>query len=129
MFTGYVTVAVLAAVMNLWAASQSLRRAATPVQNAAKVEVPSSWVVPLGALLLAGGVGLLAGIAVPLIGAAAAVGLVLYFVCAIFAHLRVHWFSTVSFPAVFLSLAVAALALRLASVSNVWDLAPRLAGG
>lgn len=129
MFIGYVTVAVLAAVMNLWAASQSLRRAAMPVQNAAKVEVPSSWVVPLGALLFAGGIGLLAGIAVPLIGVGAAVGLVLYFVCAIFAHLRVRWFSTVSFPAVFLSLAVAALVLRLASVSNVWDLAPRLAGG
>ncbi len=129
MFIAYVTVAVLAAVMTLWAASQSLRRAATPVQNAAKLEVPPSWVVPLGGLLLAGGIGLLAGIAVPLIGAAAAIGLVQYFVCAIFAHLRVRWFSTLSFPAVFLSLAVAALVLRLASVSDVWDLAPRLAGG
>jgi DoxX-like family len=99
-----------------------------PVQNAAKLEVPSSWLVPLGALLLAGGIGLLAGIAVPLIGAAAAIGLVLYFVCAIFAHLRVRGFSTLSFPAVFLSPAVAALVLRLASVTIVWDLAPRLAG-
>lgn len=100
-----------------------------PVQNAAKLEVPSSWLVPLGALLLAGGIGLLAGIAVPLIGAAAAIGLVLYFVCAIFrAPAGPRVLHALSFPAVLLSLGVAALVLRLASVTNVWDLAPRLAG-
>jgi DoxX-like family len=69
--------------------------------------------VPLGALEFAGAVGLLAGIAVPLLGAAAAIGLILYFVCAIFAHLRIGWYATLPFPAMLLSLAVAALVLRV----------------
>ena len=114
MFIGYAAVAALAAAINLWAAAQALRRADVPVQNAAKVEVPLPWVVPMGGLLLAGAIGLLAGIAVPLIGAAAAGGLILYFICAIFAHLRVGWYATIPFPAAFLAVAVAALALRLA---------------
>lgn len=115
MFISYVVVAVVSAAINFWAAAQALRRAEVPVQNAAKVEVPSSWVVPLGWLLLAGAAGLLTGIAVPLVGAAAAIGLILYFVCAIFAHLRVGWYSAVSFPALFLTVAIAALVLRLAA--------------
>jgi DoxX-like family len=115
MFIGYVAVAGLAAVMNLWAASLGLRRADMPVQNAAKMEIPLSWVIPLGVLELAGAVGLLVGIAVPVLGTAAAVGLILYFVCATFAHLRVGWYATLPFPLLFLSVAVAALVLRVAS--------------
>jgi hypothetical protein len=34
--------------------------------------------------------GLLAGFAVPALGTAAAIGLVLYFICAVVAHLRVR---------------------------------------
>jgi hypothetical protein len=116
MFPVYVAVAVTAAVMNLWAAGQDLRRADSVLANAARVEVPSSWVVPLGVLKLAGAVGLVAGIAVPLVGVAAAVGLVLFFTCAVFAHLRVSWYATLPYPAVFLVLATATLTLRLASL-------------
>ena len=116
-FIGYVAVAVLAAAMNVWAASMDFRRAETAVTNAAKVEVPSSWVIPLGALKFAGALGLLAGIVVPLIGVAAAVGLILFFVCAIGAHLRVRWYATLPFPLTFLLLALCALVLRLAAVS------------
>ena len=46
--------------------------------------------VPLGTLLASGAVGLLTGFAVPVLGTAAAIGLVLYFVCAVTAHLRVR---------------------------------------
>ena len=126
MFIGYVAVAVVAAAMNVWAASLDFRRAESAVANAAKVEVPPSWLTPLGALKLAGAVGLIAGIAVPLIGVAAAIGLVLFFVCATFAHLRISWYSTLPFPIAFLLFAVAALALRLASADNLWDLSPHI---
>ena len=54
------------------------------------------------------------GIGVPLIGVAAAVGLVLFFVGAIITHVRAHVYSF-SFPAAFLLLAVGALGLRLVS--------------
>src|SRR6266540_480160 len=114
MFIGYVAVAVVAAAMNVWAASLDFRRAETALDNAARIEVPGSWLRPLGTLKFAGAVGLIAGIAVPLIGVAAAIGLVLFFVCAIFAHLRVSWHSTLPFPVAFLLLAIVALVLRLA---------------
>jgi hypothetical protein len=126
MFIGYVTVAIAAAAMNVWAASLDFRRAEQAVGNAAKVEVPPSWLLPLGALKFAGAVGLVVGIAVPFIGVAAGIGLVLFFVCAIFAHLRVSWYSALPFPITFLLFAVVALVLRLASADNLWDLSPHL---
>jgi hypothetical protein len=117
MFIGYVAVAVVAAATNVWAASLDFREAQMAVANAAKVEVPRSGLLPLGALKAAGAVGLITGLitglAVPLIGVAAAIGPVLFFVCAVFAHLRVGWYSTRAFPTAFLLLAVA-LVLRLA---------------
>ncbi len=67
-----------------------------------------------GTLLAAGALGLLAGFAVPAIGTAAAVGLVLYFMCAAGAHLRVRDYQLGN-VAIFLSLAVAALAMDVAT--------------
>jgi len=122
MFTAYVAVAVTAAAMNTWAACLDLRRADMPVTNAAKVGVPPSWLLPLGFLKLAGAIGLIVGIVTPLIGAAAAAGLVLFFVCATFAHLRVSWYSTLPVPLTFLLFAAAALILRLASADGLLDL-------
>ena len=46
--------------------------------------------IPFGILLALGAVGLGIGLVVPVLGIAAAIGLVLYFVCALGAHLRVH---------------------------------------
>ncbi|HLX47978.1 MAG TPA: DoxX family protein [Streptosporangiaceae bacterium] len=84
-----------------------------PRSQADMLRVPRSWIFPLGTLLTAGAAGLLAGLAVPVLGILAAAGLVLYFTGAFGAHLRVHdrhlgpW-------AMYFSLAVAALALNLA---------------
>jgi DoxX-like family len=116
MFAGYVVVALLAAALNGWAATADFTRAASAVDNAARVGVPQTWLFPLGGLKAAGAVGLLVGIAVPVVGVAAAIGLVLFFVCAVFAHLRVRWYSTLAWPGSFLLLAVGALLLRLASL-------------
>jgi uncharacterized membrane protein YedE/YeeE len=57
--------------------------------------------------------GLLVGLAVPVIGAAAAVGLVLYFICALGAHIRAHDHGSGG-AVTFLILAVAALAATVA---------------
>jgi hypothetical protein len=46
--------------------------------------------LPLGAVLACGAAGLLAGFAVPALGTAAAFGLVVYFIGAVAAHLRVQ---------------------------------------
>ncbi|XVQ08779.1 DoxX family protein [Spirillospora sp. CA-255316] len=72
--------------------------------------VPLTWLVwPIGALKAARAAGLALGLAgVPLAGTAAAAGLAVYFVCALYTHLRVSDFSPQFHLAiVFLSLAVA----------------------
>lgn len=76
--------------------------------------MPQSWITILGVLKAAGAIGLLIGIWVPLIGTAAAVGLVLFFIGAIITHLRAHDYSF-GLAVVFLLLAVAALVLKLAA--------------
>jgi hypothetical protein len=94
----------------------------------AEANVPESWLTALAALKAAGALGLLVGIAVPLIGTtaadisiaaaaigtAAAVGVIVFFVGAVITHLRARDYSLA--PAtVFLLLAVATLVLGLAS--------------
>jgi hypothetical protein len=53
-----------------------------------KAGVPESWLTfPIGTLKTVGAVGLLLGlVGVPVIGAAAAIGLILFFVCALWAE-------------------------------------------
>src|SRR5207245_7432639 len=79
----------------------------------ARAGVPGSWMTMLGILKAAGALGLLVGIGVPLIGTAAAVGLILFFVGAIIAHLRARDYSF-GLAVLFLLLAVGNLVLRLA---------------
>jgi hypothetical protein len=69
--------------------------------------------VPLGTLLASGAVGLVIGLAVPALGTAAAIGLVLYFVCAVSAHLRVGD-RQIGGAVFFLLIAAAAMATALA---------------
>ena len=83
-----------------------------------KAGVPESWLTfPIGTLKTAGAVGLLLGvIGVPLIGTAAAIGLILFFVCALYTHVRARDYSSqFGLANGFLALAVASLVLRLAS--------------
>jgi hypothetical protein len=114
MFTAYVLVTVLAAAANTFAATADFLRPQWLLANMTKVGVPRSWLFPLGALKAAGALGLLVGIGVPLLGVAAAVGLVLFFVGANITHIRAHWYSF-TYPATYLLLAGASLVLRLAS--------------
>ena len=113
MTAAYIAITVLAASALLFAAGLNFVGHPMVATAADTVGVPRTWMLPLGTLLAAGALGLLAGFAVPWVGTTAAVGVVAYFVCAVGAHLRVrdlHFGSAAGF----LLLAVAALAVRLA---------------
>ncbi len=114
MFTAYMILTVIAAAANAFSATLDFICYKQVFINMAKASVPESWITTLGTLKAAGAFGLLVGIGVPLIGAAAAVGLSLFFVGAIITHLRAHDYSF-GLAIVLLLLAMAALVLRLAS--------------
>jgi hypothetical protein len=113
MFAAYVTVTVLASVFTGAAAVTYLIGHEYPKKQADMKRIPRSWVPVLGLLLAAGSLGLLTGFAVPVVGTLAAAGLVLYFVGAFVAHLRVGSRQLVG-PAVFFVTVAAALVLNLA---------------
>lgn len=115
MFIAYLIVTVLAAAANTYVAVYDFMRSEWVLANMTKVGLPHSWLFPLGALKAAGALGLLVGIAVPLIGVAAGVGLVLFFVGAIITHIRAHA-GAYAYPGTYLLLAVGSLVLRLASL-------------
>lgn len=109
----YLIITILAALANGYAASLNFVGAESVKLVADRVQVSRGWMVPLGTLLAAGAVGLLAGFAVPTLGTAAAIGLVLYFICAVSAHLRARD-RQVGGAVFFLLLAAAALTTGLA---------------
>ncbi len=112
MFAAYGTVTIIASIFNGIAAVTYLIGHQYPKAQADMKRIPRSWVPGLGVLLAAGSLGLLAGFAMPLLGTLAAAGLVLYFLGALIAHLRVGSKRLVGW-AVFFSTAVAALAVNL----------------
>ena len=112
MFTAYVVVTVLAAAANFFSATLDFIRFKRILISMAKANVPESWLTMLGILKAAGALGLLVGISIPLIGTAAAIGLILFFVAAIITHLRAHDYSF-GLALVFLLLPVAPLVLGL----------------
>ncbi len=114
MFTAYIIVSVLTAAANTYAAIVDFRRPQWVLDNMTKWGGSHSWLFTLGALKAAGALGLLAGIAVPLIGVAAAIGLVLFFVGAIAVVVRAGWYAHLPWPVMYLLLAIGSLALRLA---------------
>lgn len=85
----YVAVTIVVALANGYAAVLNFARAESVKVVAREVQVPQKWMIPFGVLLGCGAVGLLAGFAVPPLGTAAAIGLVVYFICSLSAHLRV----------------------------------------
>jgi DoxX-like protein len=117
-FAAYVTITILASVFTAIAAFTYLTGHAYPKAQLDMKRLPHSWMPRLGSVLAAGSVGLLVGFAVPLVGTLASVGLVLYFVGALIAHLRVGSRNLVGW-AVFFVTVVAELAVSL-SYHGVW---------
>ena len=104
----YVVITILAALAYSYAAYLNFVGAESVKVVADKVQVSQKWMIPFGMLLASGAVGLLIGFAVPALGTAAAIGLVVYFVCALGAHVRVRD-RQIGGALSFLVLAVAAL--------------------
>jgi hypothetical protein len=86
----YVVIIMLAALAYGYAAMLNFVGAESVKAVADRLRVSQRWMIPLGTLLASGALGLLIGLAVPVLGMAAAIGLVAYFVCALSAHIRVH---------------------------------------
>ena len=114
----YVLVTILAALANGYAASLNFVGAESVKVVADKVQVSQKCMLPFGSLLASGAVGLLTGFVVPALGLAAAVGLVVYFICAVSAHIRVRD-PNIAGAVSFLALATAALIANL-GYHNHW---------
>jgi DoxX-like family len=115
MFIAYVVVTAITVVVNAGIAIADFAGARFIRANAAEVGLPQSRLPLLGALKAAGAAGLVLGLlGVRFIGIAAAIGLVLFFVGAIAAHIRARVFYNIGFPGGFLALAVASLILTVA---------------
>ena len=108
----YVVVTVITAIVTAAVAIPDFIPAGFVLANSAKVHVPRSWLPMLGAVKLAGAIGLLVGVVgLPVIGVAAATGLVLYFIGAVIAHLRARVLYNIAFPGAYLGLSAASLVL------------------
>jgi hypothetical protein len=114
----YLVITIVAALANGYAACLNFVGAESVKVFADRVHVSRGLMVPLGMLLASGAVGLLTGFAVPALGTAAAIGLVLYFICAVTAHLRVRD-RQIGGAVFFLLLAAAALTTGVA-YHNHW---------
>jgi hypothetical protein len=115
MHTAAVILMILAAAANTYAAFSDITRPAWILENMKKLGIPESWLPTLGVLKGLGALGLLAGIAIPFIGIAAAAGLILFFLGAVVAVVRARWYPHMPYPLIWLALAVAALVLQLRS--------------
>lgn len=109
----YLVVTAFVALMNGYAATLNFVRAESVEAVADRLQIAHRWMLPFGILLASGAVGLLIGTVVPAVGVAAAIGLVLYFICAVAAHLRAHD-NQVGGALFFLLMATAALVTNVA---------------
>ena len=108
----YVVVTVITAIITAAVAIPDFIPAKFVLANSAKVHVPRSWLPALGALKVAGAIGLLVGLVGPTaIGMVAAIGLTLYFIGAVIAHVRARVLYNIAFPGAYLVLSAASLVL------------------
>ena len=116
MTTAYLTVTSIAIAANGFSGIAALLRFKPILPGMAKAGVPTSWLVfPIGTLKTAGALGLAAGLILRPVGIAAAIGLVLFFVCAVYTHIRASDYGAqFGLANGFLALNVAVLALPLA---------------
>ncbi len=118
MNTAYVAITLTTAISTAAIAVADFIPAGFVLANSAEVGVPRSWLPALGALKLAGAVGLVAGLLGPPafrapLGLVAAAGLVLFFVGAVVTHLRAHVLYNIAFPGGYLFMSAATLALMV----------------
>lgn len=115
MSTACVIVTVGAALWVGFSATAVLSRAGWIAKALTDYGVAPSWWPWLGVAKALGAAGLLIGLAVPVVGSLAAVGLVLYFAGAVVTVVRARFYSHIPYPLVYLAPVVAAMVLRAAA--------------
>src|SRR5579875_3898603 len=95
MFTAYFVVTLVAIAANGFSGIAAMLHFKPILPGMARAGVPESWLTfPIGTLKTAGAIGLLLGlVGVPWIGTAAAIGLILFFTCAVYTHVRASDYS------------------------------------
>lgn len=111
MSTTYVVVTVLAAAMAGFSAGSVFFHAAWVVEPLTEYGVPRSWWPWLGTAKAAGAIGLLVGLAVPMIGLLAGIGLVLYFTGAVITVTRARSYAHIPFPLVYMAPVIGAIVI------------------
>ncbi len=114
MSTVRIVVTIAAALWVGFSAVSVLLRAGWIQKALTDYGVPRSWWPWLGAAKLAGSAGLVIGLFVPLLGLAAAIGLIVYFSGAVVTVLRARWYRHLPYPLLYVAPVIAVLALRFA---------------
>ncbi len=111
MTTALFVVTIVCIVANTFIAVADFLEASFVVKNSAEVHVPARALPYLATLKLAGAIGLVVGLTVvPQLGVAAALGLILFFIGAIVAHIRARVLYNIAVPGLYLLLAAASAA-------------------
>ncbi|MGA9310911.1 MAG: DoxX family protein [Pseudonocardiaceae bacterium] len=110
MQTLYIVITII--TINAGIAVADFARATFVLANSAEVGIPPSRIPMLASLKAAGAAGLLLGLlGIRVLGIAAALGLVLFFIGAVGAHIRAHIYHNIAVPGTYLILAIASLTL------------------
>ncbi|BBY05388.1 DoxX family protein [Mycobacterium noviomagense] len=117
MHTAYIVVTLVAIACNGFSGVSALVHFAPVIPGMQAAGVPLSWLTfPIGTLKTLGTLGLVVGLWIPAIGLAAAAGLVIFFVCAMYTHVLAHDMSPqFGLASVLLALNSATLTLTLAT--------------
>ena len=111
MNTAHTIITLIAAAWIGFSAHATFTRASWVVDNLAAYGVPTTWWTWLAAAKATGAIGLVVGLAVPPVGIAATIGIVLYFSGAAVTIIRARAYGHLPFPLMYLAPAVVAAAL------------------
>ncbi|BBX65176.1 membrane protein [Mycobacterium saskatchewanense] len=115
MFIATLVIGIILGALLLFSAYGKLTRNAEQVKTITDVGFPPNYIWALALCEIAGALGVLIGLYWYPIGVAAAIGVILYFVFAVAAHLRVREYA-VQAAAMMLALGLIYLVLRLLAV-------------
>lgn len=121
MHSAYLVVTFIAIAFDGFSGIAALVHFAPILPGMESAGVPVSWLTfPIGTLKTLGTVGLIVGLWIPAVGVAAAAGLVVFFVCAVYTHVLAHDISgQMMFGGFLLALNCAALGVALAAHPGV----------
>lgn len=121
MHTAYLIVTIIAIAFDGFSGIAALVHFAPILPGMQSAGVPVSWLrFPIGTLKTLGALGLIVGLWVPAIGIAAAAGLVVFFVCAVYTHVLAHDITgQMMFGGFLLALNCAALGVAIAAHPTV----------